>query len=52
MLMLRQSIIKKWKNPLKTIMNTRFGHVPDGRKKRFQDYRCRNVGSHWMMGIL
>jgi hypothetical protein len=35
------------KQPLKTLMSTiRCGYVPDGKKKRFQDYRCKDVGIH------
>jgi hypothetical protein len=35
------------KQPLKTLTSTtRCGYVPNGRKKRFQNYRCRDVGSH------
>jgi hypothetical protein len=30
---------------------TRFGYVPNGKKKKFQDYRRRDVDHHWMMGI-
>ncbi len=34
------------KQSLKTLTSiTKIGYVPGGRKKRFQDYRCRNVGS-------
>jgi len=37
--------------PLKTFISTiGFGYVPYGKKKRFQVYRCRDVGSHRMMG--
>jgi hypothetical protein len=32
--------------------HTRFGYVPNDRKKIFQDYRCRNACNHWMMGII
>ncbi len=40
------------KQPLKTFTSTtKFGYVLDGRKKRFQDYGCKYVGNHWMMGI-
>jgi hypothetical protein len=40
------------KRPLKTFTSTtRFGYVPNGRKKRFQDYRCRNISNCWIMGI-
>jgi hypothetical protein len=39
------------KQPLKTLTSTtRFGNVPNGRNKRFQDCRCRDVSNHWMMG--
>jgi len=48
-LMLRQNVINK--QPLKTFMSTtKFGYVPACRKKIFQNCRCRNVSSHWMMG--
>jgi hypothetical protein len=41
------------KHPLKTFTSImRFEYVLDGRKKKFQDCRCRDVGSHWMVGIL
>jgi hypothetical protein len=34
------------KQPLKTLTSiTKIGYALDGRKKKFQDYRCRNVGS-------
>jgi hypothetical protein len=49
-LMLKQSIINK--QPQKILMSIiRFGYVFDGRKKIFQDYKCKNASSHWMMGI-
>ncbi len=36
------------KQPLKTLTNTTiYGYVPDGRKKRSRDSRCRYVGSEW-----
>ncbi len=32
------------KQPLKTFRSTtKFGYGPDGRTKRFQDYRCRDA---------
>jgi hypothetical protein len=35
------------KKPLKTLKNTTiFGYVPIGRKKKFQDYKCRNASNH------
>jgi hypothetical protein len=40
------------KQPLKTLTSTtRFGCVPYGEKKRFQDYRCSFVNNYRMMGI-
>jgi hypothetical protein len=40
------------KQPLKVLRSTtRFGYVPISRKKIFQDYRCWDANSHWMMGI-
>jgi hypothetical protein len=43
--MLKQSVIKK--QPLKTLTSTtRFGHVPNGRNKIFQDYRCKYAHNH------
>jgi hypothetical protein len=40
------------KQPLKTLTSTTiFGYVPNGKKERFQHYRCRDASSHWMMGI-
>ncbi len=43
--MLKQSIINK--QPLKTLMSIiRFGYVFDGRKKIFQDYRCKDASCH------
>jgi hypothetical protein len=37
---------------LKAFTNTTgFGYVPNGRKKRVQDYRCRDRGSGWLLGI-
>ncbi len=39
--MLRQNVMKL-KQPLKTLTSTtRFGYVPNGKKKRFQNYKCR-----------
>ncbi len=36
------------KQPLKTFTSTtRFGFVPDGRNKRFQDYRCKDASNEW-----
>jgi hypothetical protein len=41
-----KSHTKYEKKPLKTPTSiTKIGYVPNGRKKRFQDYRCGNVGS-------
>jgi hypothetical protein len=35
------------KQPLKTLTSTtKFGYVPNGRNKKFQDYRCRYASSH------
>ncbi len=40
------------KQTLKILMSiTIFGYVLNGRKKKYQDYRCKDAGNHWMMGI-
>ncbi len=40
------------KQPLKTLTNTtKFGYVPNGRKEKFQDCKCKYASNHWMMGI-
>jgi hypothetical protein len=40
------------KQPLKTLMRTtKFGYVPNGRNKKFQNCKCKYVSSHWIMGI-
>jgi len=40
------------KQPLKILTSTtRFKYVPNGRKKKFQNCRCRDASSHWMMEI-
>jgi hypothetical protein len=36
------------KQPLNTLTRTtRFGYVPNGRKKKSQDYKCRDVNNEW-----
>ncbi len=43
--MLRQNVMK-FRQPLKTPTNTtKFGYVPNGRKKRYQTYRCKDACS-------
>jgi hypothetical protein len=40
------------KRSLKTLMSTaKFGYVLDGRKKRVQDYRCKDPSSCGILGI-
>ncbi len=40
------------KRSLKTLMNTtKFGYVLDGRKKRVQDYRCKDPSNGGILGI-
>ncbi len=41
--MLRQKVKEYDKHPLKTLTSTTgFGYVLDGKKKRFQDHKCRD----------